>query len=48
MLWVETHELHQLLHPLATALFVPDAWMANGSPITEPTRRRELSDPDGS
>ena len=45
VLGVEADELHQLLH-LPRALG-PSAtpWIANGSPMIEPTRRRGLSEP---
>ena len=49
VLRVEPDELHQLLHRAAAARG-PSAmpWIANGSPMIEPTRRRGFSEPYGS
>ena len=49
VLGVEADELHQLLH-LRACRSSPSAtpWIANGSPMIEPTRRRGLSEPYGS
>ena len=49
VLGVEPDQLHQLLHatpPLGRRW--RDPWMANGSPMIEPTRRRGFSEPYGS
>ena len=46
VLGVEADELHQLLHlALAARCRRATPWIANGSPMIEPTRRRGLSEP---